>query len=243
MKREKKTLGVLGGMGPMATVQFYRLLTSRTKALHDEEHLNIIITSRADTPDRTDYIMGKSDRSPLPAMIADAKTLEAAGAGLIAIPCNTACHFHAELQDAVSIPILDIVRETSYHVSKRGFHRAAVLATDGTLKTGSYRRALAEVGVDAVEPDPETQSLISEIIYDYVKAGKEGGEVLFVKVAERMFSRGCDCLILGCTELPLAAPSDTNIIDSLEVLAYRAIVKCGGVPTGFTHEFLSAYEN
>ena len=230
-------------MGPMATVQFYRNIIAHTCAARDADHINIVITSRADSPDRTDYILGKSNSSPLPAMLADAKTLADAGAELIAVPCNTARYFHTELSDGVGIPVLDIVRETAEHVKMRGFRRAALLATEGTVKIGSYRDALTTLGVECVEPDTETQSMVSSIIYDYVKAGRDGGDVLFSEVAQRMFSRGCDCLILGCTELPLAAPTDDRIVDSLEVLAYRSIVSCGGSPTGFSREFMSAYEN
>lgn len=238
----KKTLGILGGMGPMATVQFYKNVVAHTLADRDADHINIIITSRADIPDRTDYILGKSSESPLPKMIADAKTLADAGAEIIAIPCNTARYFHAELEASVSVPVLDIVRETAEHVMLRGFKRAAILGTIGTIKIGAYKRALEGFGVEGVEPDDDTQSLITSVIYDYVKAGRPGGERIFDEAARRMFERGCDCLILGCTELPLAANEDVRFVDSLEVLAYRSIVLCGGTPTRFETEFLSAYE-
>ena len=229
-------------MGPAATVHFYGLVTSRTDAAKDSDHINILITSTAAIPDRTDFILGKSTTDPLPAMLADAHTLEAAGADFIALPCNTAQFFGDRLREGVHIPILDIVRETAEHTARRGFHRAAVLATEGSIRTGLYERALGEFGVGCHIPDAETQSLVNAIIYDHVKAGRPGGDSLFARVAGRMFDDGCDCLILGCTELPLAAPTDDRIIDSLEVLAYRSIVTAGAAPKGFSPEFMKAYE-
>ena len=239
---DKKTLGILGGMGPMATVQFYRNVVAHTLAARDSDHINTIITSRADIPDRTDFILGKSGDSQLPKMTADAKMLADAGADVIAIPCNTARYFQPELEACVRVPVLDIVRETANHVMQRGFSRAAILGTEGTIKIGAYRRVLDSLGVFCVEPDADTQSLVTSVIYDYVKAGLAGGEAIFEDIARRMFDRGCDCLILGCTELPLVSTADSRIVDSLEVLAYRSIVMCGGTPTGFDKEFLSAYE-
>lgn len=241
--KKKKTLGILGGMGPAATVLFYRLITDRTFAERDRDHLNIIITSRADTPDRTDFILGKSEDDPLPSMLSDCETLARAGADVIAVPCNTAQFFWDRLTSGVSVPVLNIVEETAEHAARRGFRRAALLATEGTVKSGLYLRALTSRGIECTVPDECMQALVDSVIYDYVKAGRPGGEALFAEVAEKMLADGCECIILGCTELPLAAPSAPYIIDSLEVLAYRSIVEAGGTPKGFSPEFLTAYEN
>lgn len=239
----KKTLGILGGMGPMATVHFYEMLTSHTLAEKDSDHLNIIITSTADIPDRTDYIMGKSTVSPAPIMCEDAKKLENAGVSVIAIPCNTAHYFHSDIDSAVNVKVLNIVEETALHVKKRGFKRAGILATVGTVKTGAYKRELEKYNIECIEPDDEIQSLVTSVIYNHVKANKPGGDVIFKTVSEKMFSLGCDCLILGCTELPLVAPkNDVRLIDSLETLCYASITECGAVPVGFSDEFMSAYE-
>ena len=84
------TLGILGGLGPMSSVYFYELLTAHTRAACDQEHINLLISSRADTPDRTAFILGRSADDPLPAMVEEAARLERAGVDLLAIPCNTA---------------------------------------------------------------------------------------------------------------------------------------------------------
>ncbi len=243
MTNEKKTLGILGGMGPMATVHFYELITSHTLAGKDSEHLNIVLTSRASTPDRTDFILGRSTVSPAPSMCEDAKKLEAAGADIIAIPCNTAHYFHSDIAGAVSVPVLNIVLETARHCKNRGFSKVGILATEATVKTGAYDRALAELGIGCVTPDEELQALVTSVIYDYVKAGRDGGDRVFMEIANEMFALGCDALILGCTELPLAAPeNDPRLVDSLETLAYASVTACGHTPTGFSDAFMSAYE-
>ncbi len=242
MQNNKKTLGILGGMGPLATAHFYEMLTRHTSADCDADHLNIIITSTADIPDRTDFIMGQSEISPAPVMCRDAGRLEAAGADVIAIPCNTAHYFHEEIDSSVNIRVLNIVKETAEHVSRRGFRHAGILGTVGTLKIGAYKRELAKFGVECIEPPEHIQTLVTSVIYDYVKAGKRGGEAVFERIADYMFELGCDCLILGCTELPLVSPeNDPRLIDSLETLAYASITACGGTPTGFSPEFMSIY--
>ena len=98
-------LGILGGLGPYASAYFYELITTHTKAERDQDHINIILSSRASTPDRTDFILGNSDDSPLPWMIRDAKALEQFGATAIVIPCNTAHYFIHEVRRAVSVPV------------------------------------------------------------------------------------------------------------------------------------------
>ncbi|MCD8055341.1 MAG: amino acid racemase [Clostridiales bacterium] len=231
---EKKTLGIIGGLGPLASAHFYKMITEHTKAERDADNLNIIIYSRADTPDRTAYIMGKSDESPVPALIKSAGTLERAGAEVLAIPCNTSHMFLDEISAAVSIPVLSMVELTADFVRNCGCRRAGIMATDGTLASGIYKRALSERGIECVYPDTETQRLIMSVIYDYVKAGRAGGEAIFRKAAEKMLSTGCDAVILGCTELPLVAYDDERFIDTLEVLACEAIKYCGGEPCGFS---------
>ncbi len=243
MENKKKTLGILGGMGPMATVRFYELLTERTLAEKDSDHINALITSTASIPDRTDFILGKSKLSPAPMMCADAVKLRDAGADVIAVPCNTAQYFHSELSASVDVPVLNIVDITALHVKKRGFSCAGILATAGTVKIGAYKNALAALGVDCIDPPEHIQALVTSVIYDYVKAGKPGGEAVFAEISDYMLSHGCDCLILGCTELPLAAPkNDDRLVDSLETLAYESITACNCTPTGFSDAFMSAYE-
>ena len=236
----KHLLGVLGGLGPMASAYFYEMITEHTDAACDQEHIDIILSSRASTPDRTDYILGRSADSPLPAMIEDARSLEAFGARAIVIPCNTAHYFIDQVRASVSVPVPSIIRETAHFVRRIGRRRAAILATEGTIHAEAFQSALRAEGVEWRVPDPDVQRLLMRIIYDYVKRGVRADPALLYEAARPMVEAGCDCMILGCTELSVAAREtngDPLFVDSLEVLACRAILMCERKTKGFRAEF------
>lgn len=225
-----KLLGILGGVGPMATVYFYELLTSLTRAECDQDHIDIVISSRATTPDRTAFIMGESDADPLDAMIPDAKRLVAFGAQVIAIPCNTAHYFYDKLAASVTVPILNIIAETVSTLKSQGVGRFGLLATDGTVDSETYQRYCAAHGIECVVPDPERQARVMSIIYDQIKCGKPANMESFYEIAHYMRSRGCERLVLGCTELSLIKKNESlgdYYTDSLECLALSTIRACG----------------
>ena len=237
MERSKKALGILGGLGPMASVYFYELITKHTRASCDQDHLDVIVLSGAGTPDRTSYITGKSDESPLDAMIKGVRTLYKAGAELIAVPCNTAQYFYEELSRAVPIEVMNIVRETAEHAKKKGAVKLGVLATDGTLVAGSYKHECDRLGMEYVIPSEDGQKTLMDIIYKSIKKSSAPDVDTFNRIVKDLTDRGCDHIILGCTELSLI-PRDRiqgndKIIDSLSVLAKNAIERCGAVSFGF----------
>ena len=117
---KKPLLGVLGGLGPMSTFYFCELLTSHTLVRRDSDHIDMIISSRASTPDRTAFILGKSADDPLPVMRQEAARLVSAGADLIVIPCNTAHYFYEGLTEISTVPILNIIDETVQYLKNRG---------------------------------------------------------------------------------------------------------------------------
>ncbi|MBE6560735.1 MAG: amino acid racemase [Ruminococcaceae bacterium] len=222
-------LGILGGLGPMASAYFYEMITAHTAAARDQDHIDIILSSRASTPDRTDFILGRSADSPLPAMIEDAQDLQRFGARAIVIPCNTAHYFIDQVRASVSVPVPSIIRETARFVRLCGCRKAGILATEGTVSAGAYQNALDAEGVAWQIPDAEGQSLVSRIIYDYVKRSIPCDPSLLYEAARPLREDGCDCMILGCTELSVAARGlrhDPLFVDSLEVLACRAILLC-----------------
>lgn len=227
---KSKLLGVLGGLGPMATVYFYELLTALTDAKSDQEHIDMVISSRATTPDRTAFILGESDTNPIDAMIEDSKKLVAFGAELIAIPCNTAHYFYDQLAAAVDVPILNIVEESVAHLKHEGVKRFGLLATDGTVRSGTYQKYCEAHDIICVTPGPEYQKLVTEIIYGQIKQGKRADMTMFRKVEQHMRELGCERLILGCTELSLIKRDeglDGYYTDSLECLALATIRACG----------------
>lgn len=238
-----KTLGILGGLGPMSSVYFYEMLTSHTDALTDQEHLNILISSRADTPDRTDFILGKSSDNPLPVMKSEIAKLVGAGADVIAIPCNTAHCFYEGISADSPVPIINIVRQTAIFCNRMGIRRVGILATEGTVASGSYSEIFCMAGIDCVVPDKDGQKIISDIIYGQIKKGIAPDMEGFMQVSESLMARGCERLVLGCTELSLLKRSgalDSQIyVDSLEVLAYSSIKACGKTPVGFDADLMS----
>ena len=169
MNQSVKLLGVLGGLGPMSTVYFCELLTSHTLAHSDDEHIDMLISSRATTPDRTAYILGRSQKDPLPVMLEDAKRLENAGVDLLVIPCNTAHYFYDGLQSAIHIPMLNIIDETVTMLARMGVGCFGVLATEGTVSSGAYLRSCQRYGLQCITPNTEEQAVISSIIYQNIK--------------------------------------------------------------------------
>lgn len=236
MKTETLLLGILGGLGPMSTFRFCELLTAHTKASSDGDHIDMIVSSRATTPDRTDFILGRSDKDPLPVMLEELKRLEKAGADLIVIPCNTAHYFYKGLQKESRVPIINIIEETVAFLQKGGIRRIGLLATEGTVKSGAYADVCRKAGIECLAPTDEEQAVISEVIYQSVKQNKPADLQAFLAVAESLRKKGCEKLVLGCTELSLLdlsyAPKDL-FLDSLDVLAYKTILACNKTPVGF----------
>lgn len=243
MENSGKTLGILGGLGPMSSVYFYEMLTEHTKASRDQDHLNILLSSRADTPDRTDFILGKSEQNPLCVMRAEVAKLIGAGADVIAIPCNTAHYFYEGLSIVSSVPILSIIKQTALFCRRAGIERAGILATEGTVASRAYADVFNLAGIECVYPCDEDQSKITEIIYSQIKKGIEPDVKEFLRISDKLTDKGCDRLILGCTELSLLKRSgelDARVfVDSLEVLAYSAIRACGKTPQGFGDELMN----
>ena len=241
---DKDLLGILGGLGPMASVYFCEMLISHTKAERDSDHLNFLLSSRASTPDRSSFILGLSDEDPTPAMTEEARRLETAGAHLLAIPCNTAHFFYESICRAVRIPILNIISETAKFCKYLGVSRIGVLATEGTAASGAYEKYLEEYSIEVVPLTKDEQDEISRIIFDQIKCGREPDLESFMKIADSLTRRGSELIVLGCTELSLVKkqfPLPEYIVDSLELLALSAISTMGRTPIGFDDSLMKFY--
>lgn len=228
----KKTLGIIGGVGPLATMLLGEMIVKRTKASADQEHMHFIIDNDTRIPDRTAYILDREQPNPLPVMVQDAGKLVSAGVDVICVPCNTAHYFYDELADNTAVPILHMIRETANKVKNLQAKKVGVLGTKGTLSTNLYQDALREVGIEPVVPDDAVQDLLMEIIYDYVKAGSSITREMWSKVEDAIMAQGCDHVILGCTELSivnreLSLDQDARYVDALVTLADRTIEYCG----------------
>ena len=235
------TLGVLGGLGPMSGVLFCQMLIRHTAAERDQDHLNFILASMADTPDRTAFILGESDADPTPAMIDAVGRLSLAGADIIAIPCNTAHIFYEGVRRAANVPVMNIIHLTVEFCRQMGDRRVGVLSTEGTARAGEYINALEAAGLEYVPCTEEEQRVVSSIIYDKIKKGVIPPAQELLQVAEAMRGRGCDRLILGCTELSVLKENTDlgeGFADSLQILALSAIRLCGKTPQLFPEELM-----
>ena len=233
-------LGILGGLGPMSTVYFCELLNRHTAALRDADHIDMLISSRATTPDRTAYILDKTAPDPLPVMLAEAHRLERAGVDLIVVPCNTAHYFYDGLREGCNTPILNIIDETCAYLARTNIKAFGLLATEGTIRSGAYERFCAPRGLTCLTPTEKEQKIISDIIFGQIKQNKPVDMAAFDGVVASLRSRGCEKIVLGCTELSLLKKEgldDELFVDSLDVLAHRTILACGKTPIGFPASF------
>ena len=209
---EKKILGVIGGLGPMATAYFLRLVTDMTDAQTDQEHIETVIVSRPATPDRTSYILGKSD------------------------------YFQKELdqnlgkyQDA---QFIDGLKETALFLSERGIKSCGIMATDGTIESKLFQNTFEKYGIKSLVPDNESQKLVMAIIYDYVKKGIRPRNEDFQKVYCRLKEAGAQVVLLGCTELSMIKRDlgvSSDVLDVLEVLARKSVIECGSLKESYNN--------
>ena len=228
---QKRLLGVLGGLGPMATAYFMELVISMTKADCDQEHIPMLVYNAPFIPDRTGYIMKKISESPAPVMAGVAKVLEREEAACIAIPCVTAHYFWPEVQAAVETPVLHVVRGTAAYLREQGVKTAGIMATDGTCSTGLLQKALEAEGLKALLPNAENQRGVMDLIYRDIKAGNPPEMDLFHRTANQLKADGAEVIILACTELSLIKRDHVigpGFIDVMDVLAKLAVEFCGG---------------
>ena len=228
----KKTIGILGGMGPLATADLYRKIIERTRADRDNEHIRVYIDGNAAIPDRTAAILHGGE-DPVPEMLSALRHLEACGADCIIMPCNTAHYFLPRLREQTALPILDMQRITA-EVCRERFpgKTAAILATDGTVQSGLYDRALDAEGVRWIHPGESEQKSLMHLIYGVVKASRpmEPEKERWDAILDTLRGQGADLFILGCTELPVLAgvlPSEGPFLDPTDELAKAAIRFCG----------------
>ncbi len=242
----KKTIGIMGGLGPMASVYLTELITMMVDAKTDQDHPRMIMYSIPDTPDRTAYLEamreGSDADSPLPNMQQAARVLESAGAGFIVVPCVTAQYFYDDICKAVQIPVVSFNVNVAEAVAQMGIRKIALFATDGTIKSGILEKEFERNKVEVLKPEPECQAEVMKLIYDEVKTGEitettgaKRAQQKLNKLADAMLEKGAERVVLGCTELSLIrrealhmrTASKGRFIDMLEILAAKAVSLSG----------------
>lgn len=226
----RRTVGVIGGLGPLATLDFFERILRRTRTVSEQDHLRLIIDNNTHIPDRNAFARGEGP-SPAPALAASARGLEQAGADFIVMTCNTTHAFEADIRAAIGIPFLSIIAETTQAVAGLQPQAAGVLAGDACLAAGLYQNALSRAGVACLLPDRSSQTSLMELIYR-IKAGDTGDTVRRSArtLARRLEAQGADVIIAGCTEIPIVlTPDDIDgeLVSSTDVLVDRTILYAG----------------
>ncbi len=224
----EKIIGILGGLGPEATIDLFYKIVKLTPVEKDQDHFRIIIDNNPKIPDRTDAIMGNG-KDPLPELIATAQNLEKAGADFIIMPCNTAHYFISEIQQSIKIPILNMIKETAHHIKSifPSIKNVGLLATKGTYRTRLYNSFFKEKNIEILMPLPPEQEKIMKIIYK-VKSGilSEEMKKQMITISEEQIKKGAQAIIAGCTEIPLILKNEdlkVPVIDPTNILAKKAI--------------------
>ncbi len=224
----QKIIGILGGMGPEATLDLFHKIIRLSPVEKDQDHFRIIIDNNPKILDRTAAIFGKGE-NPLPALQETAKNLEKAGADFIIMPCNTAHYFISEIQQSIKIPILNMIKETAHYVKSifPSFKNVGLLATKGTYKTELYTSFFKEKNIEILIPSPLEQNKIMDIIYK-IKSSILSKEMKnqMIAISEEQIKKGAQAIIAGCTEIPLILKNEdlkVPVIDPTNILAKKAI--------------------
>ena len=219
-------LGVIGGMGPLATVKFYDKIVLNTEAHNDNEHIDLIVLNHSTMPDRTRCIIENKNTEFLNEIKKDLEILDKIGVDIVAIPCNTSHYFYDEFKNFANLKIINMIEETILEIKRRGIKKVAVFGTLGTLNSKVYNKYAEKNGIEVKELSSEDKNSVMDIIYKI----KETNNLENKKFVE-ILNKYCDDETIGiiaCTELSLLDISkNMNTIDALDVLVNKSIEYSG----------------
>jgi len=226
-----KTLGIIGGMGPLATVNLFNKIVLKTDARSDQDHIHILIDNNTVIPDRTEYILRKG-QNPLNELVNSAVNLEKIGADFLIMPCNTAHYFYEDIKKEINIKILNMIEETVKYVEINypNNKKVGLLATDGTVKSRIYDLYFNKQSIEVIKPEKQNQSCITDIIYSIKEGKKEISLDGIYNAVDELKNKGVEVFILGCTELSVINETydlNGNFVDALNIIAERAIEFAG----------------
>lgn len=230
----RRLIGVLGGMGPLATVDFMQKLIAATPATCDQDHVPVIAYSVPQIPDRVSAVLAGTDE-PFPAILAGLRTLERAGAEVVAMPCNTAHAWYDRLAASTDIEIINIADAVRSRLDGASA-TMALMATNGTIHAGFYQRYLSTAERSLVVPSPQIQARIRQAIAAVKVLDLSAARGHFQDAAQALLDQGADRLLLACTELPLAAQGtaiEGRCLDATACLAEACVARSLGRTAGF----------
>lgn len=247
-----QTVGILGGLGPLAGAHFYRRLVELTPADRDEAHIPIILISNPAVPSRIAHLSGAGE-SPVPKLMEICHQLVQAGAEVIALPSSTTSIYQTELAQGCKVPIISLINEVTGAISRQGCRRIGIMGTTPTRTFAVYDGAFAERGIESVYPDDQSQSDIMNVIQTVKganqthseEAGTSPGDATHLEslsneiaaIASRPWASNLDAVLLGCTELPVLFPDShskqkfpakLHVFSSTDILAAVVVrMACG----------------
>lgn len=220
-------LGILGGMGPLATVDFMEKVIRSTSASRDQDHVPMIVSCVPQIPDRTDAIR-KVGPAPLPELLRGVVRLETIGATRIVIPCNTAHYWYDDVVKFSRVPVDNIVDVCLDHIRQsEGKTKVGLLATAGTIEGRVYHRRAGDIELETLDEVGMNASM------EAIRAVKQGslgqGREILVRLVEMLRARGCSRVIMACTEIPIALGGvrelEHMLIDPSLVLAQHCVAR------------------
>ena len=227
-QQQEKCAGVLGGMGPDATVDFMNRLIRLVDAKEDCDHIRCIVDNNPKVPSRIKALFEGGEEDPAPCLMDMARRLEAWGADFLVMPCNTAHHYYGQIQGAVRIPVLNMIELAAKDVQRKFPHvrKVGILATSATVKVGLYEKVFGEFGIEVLYPDAPEQADLLALIKS-IKAGQTGEaqRVALMTTGRHVLKKGAQALVLACTELSVIAPQQSELpfVDASQTLAEATV--------------------
>lgn len=229
---EERKLGVIGGLGPMATALFMQMVVEMTDADKDQEHIEMYVHHCPKIPDRTGFILGNSTLDPTNALIESGQCLAKLGADLIVIPCVTSTFFYDNISKDIPVPVLNIVTEIKKYLQKYNISSVGLMATTGTVKSGLFQEAFSDGTCELILPSVQGQEDVMHLIYHDIKANKAPEMDRFYAVTKELRQNGAQIIILGCTELSVIRKMNdigNGYLDAMELMAKCAVEYCGKI--------------
>lgn len=231
----KKTIGILGGMGPEATAYMYSLIIKHTQVEKDQDHIRIFISSNPETPPRTEAILHEG-LSPVPYLVEGIQRLKNAGADFVIMPCVTAHYFLPEVFAQIDVPFLSLIDEAFDWAKEKipTLKKVGLLSSTGTQVSKLFQNKFNEAGIEVMTPEGKDQQKVMETIFGAggIKAGFTSGSSKenIIRAAEKLIAGGAEAIIAGCTELPLvlkASDISVPLIEPMDILAKKSILEAG----------------
>jgi aspartate racemase len=233
MPAKQPIVGVIGGMGPEATVDLMRRVIVATPAQDDVDHIRMLVDNNSKVPSRIKALIEKTGEDPTPVLVGMAKGLVAAGADFLVIPCNTAHHYRPAIQAAVPVPVADMIGLSiaRFQTVLGNSPKIGLLASPAVRITGLFERRCRDSGIEVLWPNGEDDAAVLAVI-KAIKSGRptQAQTTAYRAAAQGLVRQGAGLLVIACTELSVAGGLDglgAPWIDTLDVLVDDILARCG----------------